>query len=33
MGQKFRRMEDQKPEPDLLRHQDFAKEGGLEPRV
>ena len=33
MGQRYRRMEDQKPEPGLVCNLDFAKEKGLEPKV
>ena len=33
MGQRYRRIEDQKPWPDLARNQDFAKERGLKPKV
>ena len=33
MGQRFRRMEDQKLETVLARNQDFAKGGGLKPKV
>ena len=33
MGQKYRRMEDQKPGLGLERNGYFAKEGGLEPKV
>ena len=32
MGQRYRRMEDQKPEPGLACSQDFADRGGLEPK-
>ena len=31
MEQRYRRMEDQKPGPGLVRNQDFAKTGGLGP--
>ena len=33
MGQKYLRMEDQKPEAWLVRKQDVAKEGGLKPKI
>ena len=34
MGQRYRRMEDQKPWPGLEIHQDFAKgRGGLKPKL
>ena len=29
MGQRYRRMEDQKPRPGLTRNQDFTEKGGL----
>ena len=32
MGQKYCRMEDQKPWPGLARNQGFTKGGGLEPK-
>ena len=33
VGQRYRRMEDQKPRPGLARNLDFAKEKGLESKV
>ena len=33
MGQRYRRMEDQKPSPGLAPKQDFAKERRLKPIV
>ena len=33
MGQRYRRMEDQKPGPGLACNLDFAKSEGLEPKV
>ena len=33
MGQRYRRMEDQKPGPGLACNLDFAEEKGLEPKV
>ena len=33
MGQRYRRMEDQKPGSDLARNLDFVKGGGLEPKI
>ena len=33
MGHSYRRMEDQKPWPDLALNQDFTKGRGLKPKV
>ena len=33
MGQRYLRMEDQKPMPGLVRNQDFGIRGGLLPKV
>ena len=33
MGQRYRKMEDQKPWPGLAHNQDFAKGRGLVPKV